>query len=81
MGNAWAYTAWIIYVVNVFIGCVNAFKMIAEFCICGHEHYTDSHCKDFYDVDENYYGFCKCQEFKLDNLRFIEDLAKAQGLI
>jgi hypothetical protein len=54
---------------------------VIKYCICGHEHYEDSHCKEFYDADEDYYGPCKCQIFQLDNLKLIEDIAKKRKLV
>lgn len=58
--------------------------MIFEYCICRHlkeDHIPvstilpgpfDGHCK---------YDTCFCPEFKLDNLQFVEDLAKEKGLL
>lgn len=57
-----------------------------EYCICGHsirEHkgweYEPTGCQG--DDSSVVGGICECSEFKLDNLRFVEDLAKERNLI
>jgi hypothetical protein len=48
-----------------------------DFCVCGHSY--RSHWID-------YATWCmacptKCKEFKLDNLKYVEDEAKRRGLV
>jgi hypothetical protein len=59
-------------------------------CICGHTKHVhigwggDSTGCNFAfleDVQEPWERYCLCQEFKLDNLKLIEDLAKERKLI
>ena len=65
-----------------------------EYCICRHKknahwdniinncYYEGMNLHDlmFINAPDNITG-CKCRKFKLDNLKLIEDLAKAKGLI
>lgn len=57
-----------------------------EYCVCGHE--IDEHagwegeptgCTSLSGKDDRL--ICECVVFKLDNLRYIEDLAKQRNLI
>lgn len=57
-----------------------------EICLCGHlksEHkgweYEPTGCQG--EDGSVVGGICECSEFKLDNLRFIEDEAKKRKLI
>lgn len=60
-----------------------------EYCICGHP--KNIHKKLYWEDIElvgtdclgNYKsgGYCTCENFKLDNLKFIEDAAKEKGLL
>lgn len=50
-------------------------------CICGHgkdKHYEETFY--FYPYCKMY-DYCRCLSFKLDNLQFVEDLAKERNLI
>ena len=59
-----------------------------EYCVCGHSHWEHRlsepnkfpYCQICLNID----GAARIQiwhEFKLDNLRLIEDLAKEKGLV
>jgi hypothetical protein len=61
-----------------------------EYCVCGHVKLSHTGweneptgCGDVATIGfiEVYNEMCECQEFKLDNLRFVEDLAKRRNLI
>ena len=59
-----------------------------EYCVCGHPkitHWWQASCRhtetSFNKDGHKGLWYCICCGFKLDNLRFIEDTAKAQGLI
>ena len=60
-----------------------------EYCVCGHDsgwHFKTAPRLDcFANVEKNfngrYYANCPCNEFKLDNLKLIEDLAKERNLV
>jgi hypothetical protein len=52
-------------------------------CMCGHEfdsHYRKKFCLLVIVLGCGG-GTCKCTEFKLDNLKFIEQLAKKRNLV
>jgi hypothetical protein len=60
-----------------------------EYCVCEHKK-ADHRNKRFDDATQHIYttlvcwsfpGICPCMEFKLDNLKLIEDLAKEKGLV
>lgn len=50
-----------------------------EYCVCGHPLITHTHelgyCQKTYTYE------CTCGRFKLDNLKYVEDLAKKRNLI
>jgi len=55
-----------------------------EYCVCGHskeDHVGWEHqptgCNEWIGTINT----CDCDEFKLDNLRLIEQLAKQKGLV
>jgi hypothetical protein len=57
-----------------------------EYCLCG--HLVATHTGAFYDDPVTFRLYnpsacyvCGCPQFKLDNLRLIEDLAKERGLV
>lgn len=57
-----------------------------EYCICGHNE--NVHASKLYRLKANECRimmvsdeWCKCWRYKLDNLRYIEDLAKEKGLV
>jgi rRNA-processing protein FCF1 len=50
-----------------------------EYCVCGHDKEIHEYLR-VNGIPVHSFG-CECIEFKLDNLRFIEDLAKEKGLI
>ena len=59
-----------------------------EYCVCGHninEHagWEGEPTGCTYELSSRWthYDSCQCSEFKLDNLRFVEDLAKKRNLI
>jgi hypothetical protein len=65
---------------------------VIEYCICKHslERHdgtsndgTNTVCMAHIEMHSNgiFYGYCPCNKFQLDNLQYIEDLAKIKGLI
>jgi hypothetical protein len=56
-------------------------------CLCGHPFEDHSSFEDGYCIEcmfsDGLYGdgFADCEQFKLDNLKYIENKAKEQGLI
>ena len=68
--------------------------MIDQFCVCGHvnyvhnvtqsifgyENFCDRCGEDIFDSSEKYWN-ARRHDFKLDNLRLLEDTAKQKGLL
>ena len=60
-----------------------------KICICGHskkDHFIGTvyttHWQEIGEICGHIYnGDCKCRNFKLDNLTYIEDLAREKGLL
>ena len=55
-----------------------------EYCVCGHD-YTAHGCTSggwcFPCYNKAPLGVESCEQYKLDNLKLIEDLAKEKGLV
>jgi hypothetical protein len=53
-------------------------------CLCGHLKYThmgNISCASLVKLAPDWFTSCQCSKFTLDNLSYIEDLAKEKGLI